>query len=570
MRDLSSRSFLRPAVVAAIAFSMAMLPLVPGAPARAAHVSASPSYLTAVQTSGSTFTRNFNPFQLANRRDFTNGAIYEPLMVITTAGTGHTYPWLATKYRWANHNKEVIVTLRRGVKWSDGKPFTAADVVFTFNYGKKYAIADETGLMQTHLITKVQALGKYQVAFHFSTVNTLVLPTLLSTNVMIVPQHIWSKVTDPTTFANPNPVGTGPFARVQSFSSQVYVLGRNPYYWQKLHYAGIKVPALNGNDSELAALLSHQLDWVGLSIANVQATFINHDRTHNHAFLSNQTVPLALFFNDQQYPYSLPVFRKAVSLAINRKQVWKVGESGNEPPADAVGLKQLFPKWVDPKVEKTAKALATYNPGKAKQLLKKAGFTYKGSALYDPHGKAVSVTLQVPADWNDWDTSMQIMANNLKAIGIDASFQGMTDNAFFDQRSKRLFSPIYYQTGPGPDPYFFFYSYMSKQSYFPVGQNALAGSTGNLEGWYNQKATNLLAKYRTITNMAEKHRIINQLQQIQVTYMPVIPTVYQAAWFENTTAHFTGFPTKQHNYAIGSPYQYPDDVRIMTKLKPVK
>src|SRR4030095_6443695 len=48
----------------------------------------------------------------------------------------------------------------------------------------------------------------------------------------IVPRHVWRRVADPPTFANPTPVGTGPFTEVLAFRDQVYELGRNPYYWQ--------------------------------------------------------------------------------------------------------------------------------------------------------------------------------------------------------------------------------------------------------------------------------------------------------------------------------------------------
>ncbi|HZS93681.1 MAG TPA: ABC transporter substrate-binding protein [Chloroflexota bacterium] len=535
---------------------------------QAAPPRASGEYLTAIQNAASTFTRNFNPFAAVARRDFTDGAIYEPLMVMTTAGGGHTYPWLATKYAWANHNKTVIVTLRKGVRWSDGKPFTAKDVAFTFNYGKRYAAADETGLMQSGQISSVKALNTYQVAFHLGAVNTTILPTLLSTNVMIVPQHIWSKIHNPATYANAHPVGTGPFTQVTAFSSQEYTLGKNPYYWQNVGYAGIKVPALPSNDAIIAALVSHHLDWVGVSISNIQSTFLNRDPAHNHAF-TDKIQPLALEFNDQKYPFSLPVLRKALSLAINRQQIYKIAESGNEPPADALGMKLLFPKWVNPAVQKQATALAKYDPSKAESMLKAAGFTYNGSQLVDPKGNPVSFTLQVPADWNDWDTAMQILVNNFKAIGVDASFQGMDDNSFFDQRSKRLLNPAYFQAGPGPDPYDFFYYYMSKQTYFPAG-TAAPGGSGNLEGWYSAKATSLLNQYRKTASSKLKHKIIVQLEKIQVSQLPIIPTVYQAAWFENVTSKFTGFPTKKDNYAIGSPYQYPDDLKILTNLKPVK
>jgi peptide/nickel transport system substrate-binding protein len=529
-------------------------------------------YLTAVQNEHSTFTRNFNPFATAARLDFTQGGIYEPLMIYTTAGGGHVYRWLATGYKWSHGNKVLTLNLRQGVKWSDGKPFTAADVAFTFNYGKKYAAADETGLMQSGQVTKVQAVGTSQVVFHFSTVNTTVLPTLLSTNVMIVPQHIWSKISNPATYTNANPVGTGPFAWVQSFSTQEYILGKNPNYWQqgKPAYAGIRVPALSSNDAALASMIAGNLDWVGLFVPNAANAYVRHDPQHFHYFYANNTVPLGLYFNDEQYPYSLPVFRQAVSMALDRQSIYRIAEYGYEPPSDAVGIAQLFPKWIDPKVEKTAKALATYNPTKAKQVLTAAGFTYKGDQLLDPKGNPVSVNFSCPAGWDDWVTSFQIMQKNLQAIGIDATFDQKDATAWLDQRSKRLLNVAYWIPSPGLNPYPYFYSYMAKATYVPVGQNAFASGWGNVEGWVSPVATTLLNQYRTTTSTAKQHQIVNQLQKIQVDNMPFVPTVYQALWYDYSTKHFTGFPDKKHYYAIGSSYQYPDDAKILTTIQPVK
>lgn len=571
MRYLRPRTAIHRLTIAAVAAVVVLVPVA----TRTAHATpgrASSVYLTAIQNEHATFIRNFNPFDTAARLDFTQGGIYEPLMIITTAGGGHVYPWLATKYSWTNHNKGLVLTLRHGVRWSDGKAFTSKDVVFTFNYGRAHPIADETGLIKSGQVKSVRAAGKYKVVFTFSSVNTTVLAALLSNNVMIIPQHIWSHVSNPTTFTNPNPVGTGAFARVQSFSTQVFVLGRNKYYWQKGKpaYAGIKVPALSSNDAALAAMIRGSLDWVGLFVPNAAKALVAHDRAHLHYFYANNTVPLGLFFNNQQYPYSLPAFRKAVSMSLNRNNIYRIGEFGYEPPADAVGIAKLFPHWVNPKVEKTARTLASYNPKLARQTLTKAGFKYRSGALYDPHGNRVSVELSCPAGWDDWVTSFTIMRNNLRAIGIDASFVQKDQSTWLDQRTKRLLPVSYYIPGTGLDPYYYFYSYMSKQSYVPVGQDAFASGLGNLEGWYSTKATRLLGQYRTTTNSAVRRNIINQLQQIQVTNMPFVPTVYQALWYDYSTKHFTGFPTLRHYYAMGPTYQYPDNAKVLTSIRPVK
>src|SRR5436309_14268792 len=99
-----------------------------------------------------------------------------------------------------------------------------------------------------------------------------------------------------------------------------------------------------------------------------------------HAFYATTAYPISLVLDTTKYPYSITAFRKALSLAIDRKTVSKLGEYGYAPPTDAIGLNGLFPKWVsNPAVKKQAKAMSTYNPSAAKKLLTGAGFTYKGN-----------------------------------------------------------------------------------------------------------------------------------------------------------------------------------------------
>jgi peptide/nickel transport system substrate-binding protein len=574
IRKRHSRTIYRPILAGIFGLSIVLTPMLGLGSHATPAVAASPRYLTSFVNYAAAFQRNFNPFMSTSRLDFTQGGVYEPLMIVTTAGKGHIYPWLATKLKWTNHNRTAVVTLRSGVRWSDGKPFTAADVAFTFNYGKRYAAADETGLMQSHQIVKVQQLNKYQVAFTFKTVNTTVLPQLLSTNDMIVPQHIWSKITNPGTFANPNPVGTGPFARVARFTSQEYILGKNKYYWQKGKptFDGIRVPALSGNDAALASAIKGDIDWQGTKIANVQSSYINHDLTHFHAYYGNLQYPLGLYVNDQKYPYSLYPLREAMSLAIDRNKINKIAEAGYEPPADALAMSKLYPAWVDPKLKAQAKALAptTPNVARAKQVLTKAGFTYKGSDLYDPKGNRVSLALSCPTGWDDWVTTMQIIEQNLQAIGIDASFQAADATAWLGQRSHRLLDGFLWSPLGGINPYIQFNAYMSKDSYFPQGQDALASGLANLSGWYSPKATTLLAQWRQTASVKKQKLIAYQLERIQLNNLPFIPTVYAPYWYDYSTLHFTGFPNKQNNYANGATYVYPDDVKVLTTIRPVK
>src|SRR6266849_4944288 len=99
--------------------------------------SASNSVLTIDNEGGSLWTCNFNPFNLSDI-GYSLGPVYEPLVFVNTLQNAKTTPWLATSWAWSNGNKTITFTIRNGVKWTDGKPMTAADVVFTFNLLKKF------------------------------------------------------------------------------------------------------------------------------------------------------------------------------------------------------------------------------------------------------------------------------------------------------------------------------------------------------------------------------------------------------------------------------------------------
>src|SRR5207249_849725 len=144
MKSMARARRMLPALLSALALGVALIPasMVFARSTRAA----SPVYLTSNTNFWTTMVRNFNPLAPTGYLDFTKGAIYEPLYIITTAGGGHSYPWLATSYKWTNGNKTLLVTIRHGVKWSDGQSLTAKDVAFTFNYGKTSAGADQNGL----------------------------------------------------------------------------------------------------------------------------------------------------------------------------------------------------------------------------------------------------------------------------------------------------------------------------------------------------------------------------------------------------------------------------------------
>jgi peptide/nickel transport system substrate-binding protein len=139
---------------------------------------------------------DFNPLAWAGSTSTTAGGtgslLYEPLFY-DNPYTGNVTPLLGTSYKWEDNNLELVVTTRSGVTWSDGQPFSAKDVAFTFNYIKKYPALDPEGFWQGPLAS-VTATEPNIVVFKFNKADTPIFPLLVEQE--IVPQHIWASITD--------------------------------------------------------------------------------------------------------------------------------------------------------------------------------------------------------------------------------------------------------------------------------------------------------------------------------------------------------------------------------------
>jgi peptide/nickel transport system substrate-binding protein len=516
-----------------------------------------------------TFVRNFNPYVSTSTPAgaIVKGAIYEPLIVTTVAGGGHQYPWLAKSWAWSNHNKTLTLDIRKGVKWSDGKPLTSADVVYTLEAGKKQAVMDQISLTKPGSnVASIKAKGPYKVVIKLHGPDSTFIPVTLG-GVFIVPKHIWSKVANPSTFTDAHPVGTGPFDVVGAFSGQAYTLEKNKHYWMK---GAPKVPCLQyilaaSNDAALADIQSGHVDWTHNFVPNAAKAYDAKDPKYFHYFYPVNTFAQSLVFDDTVYPYSVPAFRKAVSLAINREQVYKLGEYGYGPPADGLGLNGLFSGWYTPALKKAARAAAAYNPSKAKSVLKAAGFTYKGSTLLDPHGNPITLDIHVISGWSDWVASDQIIAKDLRAIGINSSEVLEPDwNSWYPNASTTKTPTLLWQNESGATPYGYFNANLSKTEYTPPGQDATV--TSNWAHFYDTAAQPFLNRFRSSLTQKVQHAQFVKLGNIFLKKMPIIPIYLAPQWSTYSTKYFHGFSSPKHDYAQPIFTNYPDNILQFTRI----
>jgi peptide/nickel transport system substrate-binding protein len=518
------------------------------------------------------FTRNFNPYtaQSLPSGGFVRGAFYEPLTITTAAGGGHQYPWLAKSWKWSNGNKTLTLALQQGVKWSDGKPLTSADVVYSLTAGKQDKVMDVIGLYRPGTnITSIKAKGLYGVTINLKTADSQFIASNLNAQY-IVPRHIFSKQPDVATWTNPTPVGSGPFTRVTRFTSQDYVLSKNLKYWQ----AGApKIPCVeyvqaSSNDAALLLIQSGQVDWTHNFVPNVETAYTAKDPQHFHSFYATTAYPVSLMLDTTQYPFSLVPLRKAISMAIDRSTVSKLGEYGYAPPTDAIGLNGIYPQWTkDASVKALAKQLSTYNPTAAKALLTASGFTYKGNNLIDPKGNPVSFDIHVISGWSDWVASLQIITKNLKDVGIDANVKLEPEwNSWYPNASSTKTPTLLWQNAATGSPYGFFYANMHQNAFIPSGADATA--TGNWEHYQNPTATGLLNAWKVTLNAEKQQALATQLQKLWLQELPIVPIFIGPRWSTYSTKYFHCFASPQNYYGDPIYTTFPDNVLSLTRICP--
>jgi peptide/nickel transport system substrate-binding protein len=517
------------------------------------------------------FTKNFNPFTATGlpTGQFVRGAIYEGLTVSPEGGKP-TLPWLARTWKWSNGNKTLTLQLAKGVKWSDGKSLTSTDVVYSLTAGRQNKVMDVVGLTRPETnISSVKAKGSYTVVINLKTPDSQFIAATLN-GAFVIPRHIWSKVADPATFTNPNPVGSGPFTRITRFTTQDYVLSKNPKYWQagKPLINCLEYVQASSNDAALALTQSGAVDWTHNFIPGVDKAYTSKDPQHFHAFYATTAYPVSLVFDNNVYPYSIVAFRHALSQAIDRNTVSKLGEYGYAPPTDAIGLNGLFPQWVaDPKVKARAKAMAKYDPTAAKKLLTDAGFTYKGNKLIDPKGNAVNLDIHVISGWSDWVASNQIITKNLQDIGIDSNVKLEPDwGSWFPNAFATKNPTLLWQNGSQASPYGYFNANLSQNSLVPSGQDA--STTGNWSHTANAAATDLLNQWKVTLDPKKQQAIATKLETIFLDNLPIVPLFIGPRWSTYSTKYFHCFNSPKNFYGDPIFSTYPDNLLSFTRICP--
>ena len=482
------------AVLAAVTLAGALAACGSNSPAgTAASSGGGSSTLTISNENGALWTCDFSPFNGSDTL-LSVGFVYETLDYVNPLQAGKVTPMLASSYSWGTGRQVAHVHHPPGRQVQQRHP---ADAPRTWR-------TPSTCSRSTRPST-CRACGRCcpaspRPAPTRSRWTSAPPPcrgsTTSPTRCRSCSQAIWSKVANPVAYPDKNPVGTGPYM-VNPCSSANITYTANPNYWQagEPKVKKIEYPAFTSNNTANDELANGQAQWGAQYIPSIASFYTAKSPDFHYWF--PPTVNVSLVPNLTNPLLSNVKVRQAISYAINRSQVSSLGESGYEPPANQTGIvTPTFSSMVDSSL--TASYGNSYDPAKAKALLAQAGYKLNSAGVMtNAKGQSLSFTVINIGDYSDWVADMQVIAQDLKAVGIAVTPDNLTNTDFdADLYYGKYQIAFYDQQTFGPSPYYELNNWLNSADTAPIGKVA----TTNYERYSNPATESLLNAYAATTS----------------------------------------------------------------------
>jgi peptide/nickel transport system substrate-binding protein len=417
-------------------------------------------------------------------------------------------PALARSWEVSPDGLTYTFKLQPGVKWHDGKPFTADDVVFTFNeFLTEVHPRSRTVFQRTH----ASKIDDETVVFKLEKPFAPLIRSFDAIGGPIVPAHIYKGTDFRNNPHNAHPIGTGPFKFAEWRRGQYIHLVRNDDYWRKgmpyldeIYYRLIPDSASRALALENGqALLATQNDIELVDIGRLKA--MPHLAVETKGW--EWGAPISwMTFNQRRKPFDDKRFRKAVMYALDRNFIKDTIFFGLAKVA--TGPIHSSSPFYDPNVPKYE-----YDPKKAEALLDEMGLKR------DANGVRASIKLLGLPYGEVWSRFNEYVKQALKRVGIEVTIES-TDVAGWGDRIRNWdfdLAVTYLTTLSDP-------VLGVARSY--ISSNIKKGMLFNNEsGYSNPKVDELFAKSETTVDEAERKKIFSELQRILVDDVPVAWTV---------------------------------------------
>jgi peptide/nickel transport system substrate-binding protein len=509
----------------------------------------------------------WNPYAVGANHQVGSMLVHEPL-AFYSAFADKEHLWLAEGYSYSPDFTELTIKTRSGITWSDGTPFSAEDVAYTFNSLKELGPKVRWGVDVQQFLQNAKTTDPNTVVLKFQVPAPRFFEFITykyDIGVYVVPKHIfdgqdWTQLRhyDP---GKGWPVTTGPW-KVTFASPEQRILDRRDDWWAVKAGLVKQMPQVQriihtpfAGEQQLAqAVITNQCDYsTSLQPATYPTVLSQNPKIITHSGRDKpygyvDWWPVSLYLNNTLKPFDNPDVRWALSYYMNRDQIVEVGWDGasslfpmpfpSYPPLKpyADSIKDLLDKY--PTLE--------FNPKKGDALLEKAGFKKQSGSWVDAQGQKLKLEIMGPGT-GTFAPVGPVVSELLKRQGIEASFSQPPDAN--DRFSKGEYTG--YLNGHGGSVRDIYYTLRLYQS---ASQAVPGGHLVNFPKWTNKKYDDIVDQV-FVTPMEDKPKLTQLFRQAMEIWLPELPDVQLTEFHHRipmNTTYWKNWPTAENPYVNGA------------------
>ena len=425
---------------------------------------------------------------------YSNLVFFDPLKGQESVDT--IIPELAERWSWQDNYRNLVFFLRRNVKWHDGKPFTSADVKYTFDVAREAPEAPARLRLSARKewwssVASIEAPEPYTVVFHLKRPQPSLLLMLASGYSPVLPAHV------PLNELRQKCVGTGPFRQKEWLRGQMVELERNPDYFvpDRPHLDGIRYTIIRERGTRLAALQAGRLDaFVPLEMTKAMADTAKSVTPALVITEIGQNGSDNVLLNHKRPPFDNPLVRKAVNFALDRRAYVKsVRQDGAVIGAALMPRPMGFWGLADADL----RTMAGYrdparDKAEARRLLAEAG--------YGP-GKPLRLEMVTRTSPIYVDLA-SFAVDQLRLVGVEATVKQLDTSAWFPALARREFQIAANLTAGGfddPDAY--------------LVENYKCGSSRNYTDYCNEATDRQIEAQSQELDRAKRLKMVGDIQR---------------------------------------------------------
>jgi peptide/nickel transport system substrate-binding protein len=421
--------------------------------------------------------------------------------------------------------RTFVLHVTPDLKWHDGTPFSADDVIFTGEYLVKHKLFQNTRFSNVDAVRKIDALTvEYK----------LKAPQVGFADVMMfwvapIPKHRWEKVTDPMTVSDDaqGVVGLGPFKLTEWKKGQYYIANRNPD-WP----AALGMPTIDrlvyrvykDENGIVLALRTGEIDATSRQFLPSMAAQFRSNSAYK-IFETQSPGYSYIGFNPKKSEFAAdPEVRKAIAHCVDRPKIVKLALEGNGIAMPG-SVSPIYKDFVKSKIEYPA-----YDIEAAKKRLRDAGYAdTDGDGILEKNGKKLSIKMMYEGARNDYDKTVRIIKEDARKAGIDLVLEPVDRQVYIDRQSKtKEYEMLFVQWGAIIVVYDSFYNLYGKDAFL----NYSGFTDPELEKWAKEA--------KESATVADSVRPMDEAQKVVVNQIPTL-----AVWVPNlvfvTSARFDGY-----------------------------